>query len=295
MGSLGVLDVPGLIDSLATLNSVVRTFLALLVVGAVAVFGYFGYREYNKSDLELQSAQALLDQRNKELAERDDLIRQNSEKIDALNDQVATQQEQITQQLRQIEQLDTSLRLLKVTHRVAWLTVTEQEIDPDTNRLYTVIEFAEVDDQGNLLDQPREFRIDGDVVYLDNWVVKFDDEYVERSDLERSTSLVLFRRIFGENQRPVDGFSLDQVGSRPKVYGAGSNMSEFEQSIWRDFWNIANDQRRAQELGIRAAHGEAPSIKVQKGKSYKVLLRASDGLSITPDDSPPPSLRKPTT
>ena len=153
--------------------------------------------------------------------------------------------------------------------------------------------FVEVDDQGKALDDPKEFRIKGDIVYIDNWVVKFDDKYVEQADIDRSTSLVLFRRIFGEAQTPNDGFAVDTVGTRPKAYGRGKPMSEFEEKIWNDFWNIANDLGKARAMGIRAAHGEAPSIKLKKGKSYKIELRASDGLSITPDDGPAPVLGKP--
>jgi hypothetical protein len=70
-------------------------------------------------------------------------------------------------------------------------------------------------------------------------------------------------------------------------------MSDFEKKIWDEFWTIANDEAKANEMGIRAAHGEAPSMKLQKGKSYKVLLRASDGLSITPDSGQPPIPGKP--
>jgi hypothetical protein len=51
---------------------------------------------------------------------------------------------------------------------------------------------------------------------------------------------------------------------------------------------VLNDEQKARDLGIRAAHGQAVSIKAQKGKSYRVLLRASDGLSIVPDGELPP-------
>jgi len=53
--------------------------------------------------------------------------------------------------------------------------------------------------------------------------------------------------------------------------------------IWNDFWVIANDPKEAEQMGIRAAHGQAVSIKVQAGKSYRLMLRASDGLSIVPE------------
>ena len=65
------------------------------------------------------------------------------------------------------------------------------------------------------------------------------------------------------------------------MYGRGGEMSEFEKKIWGDFWEVANSETKQNELGIRAVHGEAPSIKVKKGKAYRVDLRASGGLSIT--------------
>lgn len=73
-------------------------------------------------------------------------------------------------------------------------------------------------------------------------------------------------------------------------------MSEFEQQIWSDFWNIANDRQKAAEIGIRAAHADAPSTKVQKGATYELELRSTGEFSIRrlesdpallPDDSDP--------
>ncbi len=47
----------------------------------------------------------------------------------------------------------------------------------------------------------------------------------------RSTSICLFRRLFGENQHPSEGFSLDPVGSQPVAYRSGGQPSEFEQRL----------------------------------------------------------------
>jgi len=284
---------PGIVDSLATINSFLRTGLAIVFVGLLGLGGWFGYQVYSEGDRalrerdeqlasvrgELTAKQALLDQQSREVEEQ-------IEQIEALTIDLRVKEEKI-------QKLDTSLRLLKVSHRVGWLTVLEQDTDPATNELYTVAQFVEVNEQGEPIGTPQQFRIAGDVVYIDNWVVKFDDEFIERAEIDRATSLVLFRRIFGEHQTPNDGLVIDAVGSRPQAYGTSGVTSEFEQKIWAEFWTIANDEARAKQLGIRAAHGEAPSMKLQKGKSYKVLLRASDGLSITPDSSPPPVVGKP--
>jgi hypothetical protein len=172
---------------------------------------------------------------------------------------------------------------LKIDHRVARLSVVDQQTDPDSGELYSVVTFQELDPNGEPIGEAKQFRIRGDMVYVDSWVVKFDDKYVEEADIDRATSLVFFRRIFGEFQEPSEGFALDAEGERPVAYARGGQMTDFEKKIWDDFWNVANDDARQAELGIRAAHGDAPSIKVRKGKAYRIDLRASGGLSIHDD------------
>ena len=120
-------------------------------------------------------------------------------------------EQQNAAQAVRIEHLETAMRLLKVDHRLAQISVIDQQLD-ENGQLYSDILFMELSENGQPIDQPREFRIRGDVVYIDYWVVKFDDAYVEQSDLDRSTSICLFRRIFGEFQEPQDGYVLDDVG-----------------------------------------------------------------------------------
>ena len=69
-------------------------------------------------------------------------------------------------------------------------------------------------------------------------------------------------------------------------------MSEFEQHIWDNFWTIDNDPVKAKELGIRAAHGNAASIRVQVGKKYQLKLRSIGEFRLRPmdDDAPQSSL-----
>ena len=63
-------------------------------------------------------------------------------------------------------------------------------------------------------------------------------------------------------------------------------MSEFEQELWPRFWDYANDVELAREKGVRAAHGEAPSIQLRTGKSYRIELRSSGGMSVVPEETP---------
>jgi hypothetical protein len=119
-------------------------------------------------------------------------------------------------------------------------------------------------------------------------VVKFEDKYVEAADLERGVTICLFNRIFGEFQKPNEGFSLDEPGRRPGPYARGGVMSDLEKKIWTDFWNIANSPQQAAEMGIRALHGDAVSIKVAKGKKYRITVRAAGGPEIEVDENGTP-------
>ena len=202
----------------------------------------------------------------------------------AKNQELTQLGEDLEAKRKEVQRLETALKLLKVEHRIGRIEVVSQEGSRQTEDLATQFSFVEVDRQGNPMDEPRRFSIAGDVVYLDAWVIKFTDDYVERGDLLRSTSVCMFRRIFGEAQRPVDGFELDPVGAQPTAYRTGE-PSEFEQELWSEFWSYANDPEKAKTKGVRAMHGEAPSIKLMPGKSYRVQLRASGGLSVVPEDA----------
>jgi hypothetical protein len=285
-------------ESIKTINSAVRTILATVVIGGVGFGSWFGYTTYRGNEIELSNAQAELKTKNNtietlngQLSEKDKLLTMKEEQLAEKDVELAEKDNEISalnvdieEKKVEIARLETSLHLLKVTHRLARLTVIDQITDEETGEIKTVVEFVEVNDDGQPIDVPRKFDIKGDVVYVDNWVVKFDDKYIEQADIDRSTSLCLFRRIFGEFQEPNEGYELDRRGTRPTAYARGGEMTPFERKIWDDFWNIANDPAKAKQLGIRAAHGEAVSIKVRKGKAYKVLLRSTGDLSLAPDE-----------
>jgi hypothetical protein len=282
-------NVSNVVETVTALNSAVRTLLGLAIVGGLAYAGWYGFSVYNEkgeATKQLAEAKSALTLAQHEITEKERSLAQKNVEIHEKTAQISDLNDKVEQQQLTILRLDTSLRFLKVDRRVARLKVLDQSLNED-DELISLVEFQELDGQGKPLDQPKQFPILGDTVYIDSWVVKFDDKYVEEADVDRATSLIFFRRIFGEFQEPHDGFPLDAVGERPTAYSQGVETSDFEQRIWRDFWNVANDEFKQAELGIRAAHGDAPSIKVKKGNSYRIQLRASDGLSITPEPTSP--------
>lgn len=248
-------------------NYLLRTLVYTAIVGLV---GYSGWR----LRLGMREFFAQKDQRIEQLAEQ---VADKEEQIKTLNTDLQSKRQQI-------EQLEAALSLLKIDHRVARLEVVEQGPDPaDATRQLTTVRFAELGPEGEALGDAQLFTLVGTKAYIEASVIKFEDRYVEQGDVLRGTSIVLFRRLFGEYQNPSDGFPLDTSGSRPAAYDRGSVMSPFERRLWADFWDYANDPQKARGAGVRATHDEAPSIELRLGKTYRIELRASDGLSIRPE------------
>ena len=51
---------PGVIESLSTINSLLRTGLAIVIVGLVGAGGWYGYRVYNAGGVALQEKEQQL-------------------------------------------------------------------------------------------------------------------------------------------------------------------------------------------------------------------------------------------
>ncbi|MDA7924510.1 hypothetical protein N9B60_03845, partial [Mariniblastus sp.] len=57
---------------------------------------------------------------------------------------------------------------------------------------------------------------------------------------------------------------------------------DFEKQIWADFWKVCNDPQLQDELGIRTSQGQTSYVKPIEGKTYRVNIRASGGMSLKP-------------
>lgn len=248
-------------EAVKTFNSTIRTLALAGLVGVVGTGAYIGYQHFTARERELLAKQV-------ELTE--------------VQAKLTSLEAELVAKAAHIEKLETAMHLLKTDQRLAKLNVVKVEKDDQEKVVESVLEFVELSPNGEPLSDPKQFTITGDVVYIDNWVVKFDDKFVEEADIQRGTSLVLFRRAFSEHQQPSEGFSLDEVGTRPQAYAHGGAISEFEKELWSQFWEIANNPIKANEMGIRAANGEAISIQVREGMSYNLQLRSSGGLSFQP-------------
>jgi hypothetical protein len=199
----------------------------------------------------------------------------------ALENQISEQKGTILKLEKEKQRLEAYLKILEHVDRRARVEVLRQARDPQGS-LQTTIRFTEVDDTGKPIDVSREFTLPGQEVYFDTLVIKFDDHFVESADPVKGGALMVFRRIFSSTMRPEDGFVIDKEGATPEVYAERHATSEFEKEIWKRFWDLANDEKLAKERGVRAIHGDAPSMRLEPDRVYEICLRSTGEIIITP-------------
>lgn len=271
-----------MIRLLNALTTLTRSAASVLAVVLGLALTWLGYQHYYAPDPVLERNKEELANLRSELESRSaDISRLEAEQGQLIEEMEAIRQEK--------ERLDLAVRLLKVDRRVAQIDDVRQWREASSDKLMTEFRFAELSPEGHPLQDPRTFTIEGDLVFVDYRLVKFHDRLVEQGDPLRSATIGLFHRLFGEFQKPSDGFVLDEEGNQPAVYASGRGMGPFEQGIWANFWTYALDPAQATEAGIRSAHGEAPSIRLAPGKRYRLILRSSGGLSFEVEDVPGPT------
>lgn len=258
------------VEGIKAVNSAVRTLLMLAGVGIVGYGGWLGYNQWVVPAGQAKEALARLEKAEQENQQ--------------LQKTVAEQQQRLAELQRLNEKLQTSLKLIKLDRRLAHIRVLRKGRDegPD-GRPWMDVEFTEYDRDGKPMGEPRPFRLAGDRLYVDCWLAKFEDRYIEDADLLRNATLCVFKGIWGDLDGPAGGQSLDMAADQPvPVAYNQSPVTEFERRIWYDFWTVANSVERQRELGIRAAHGQIDYILAEEGQTYLVELRASDGVTLRP-------------
>ena len=135
----------------------------------------------------------------------------------ALQRQIAERDAQIRALSERNQALEAAVRLLRHTERRARLVVLDQ--GPGTEgQVKTRVRFTELDSQGNAVGEPRELSLEGEEIYVDALVIKFEDSFVTAGDALKGKALLLFRRIFSDRRRPADGVRARALGP---VLGAG--------------------------------------------------------------------------
>jgi hypothetical protein len=195
----------------------------------------------------------------------------HSSEIDLLQEEVA-QLERREKQLKQI------VERLSAEQRLAEVDVIDQSTD-EVGRYWTTIRFIEFDRQDRPLPE-HVLQLPGTVIFFDALVVKFTEEMTALADPLRGKSIALFRRVYSENQAPIDGQLIDPVGAVPDVYRLTDQPSDFEIGLWADFWSYAIDPAKAKADHVRVAQGEAVYAPLAAGEKWTLTLENDGGLNL---------------
>jgi hypothetical protein len=194
----------------------------------------------------------------------------------------ARKAEEIRKLKEQNEQLESFVARLTTEKRVADVLVCGQRKTGSVIEETTLM-FVEYGGDGKQL-PPRFFTIKGNVAHIDALVIKFEQDFIKKADPLRGHSLVLFHRLYGDYQAPVDGYMIDMPGKPPEVYRIPTKSpaaSEFESQLWQDFWKLADDEAFRKEKGVKVAMGESPWTRFYPDKVYTLTLQADGGLSLS--------------
>jgi len=220
--------------------------------------------------------------------EQAEALRKEAETLRQRNEALAAEAARLEAERRELLRV---VERLNVEHRVAQIDVLQQHTDLGGNIVQTVLRLAEIGRDGKAL-PPRIVGVPSPIPHFDALVIKFDNEHVARGDALRGRSLALFRRVYGDNQAPEDGYWLSTPGEAPDVYRVAEQPTEFERRLWRDFWAYAQDPERARSEGVRVAQGESVYAPMRAGESWALTLDADGGLNLkkssgeTPTDAP---------
>ena len=255
----------------------IRTILITCLIALAGWWTYFLRSQFMSHELQLEARDEQIVDLNENILKHAAEIRTQRTTIEALENLLEAAKQKV-------KELEVSMWLLKVNHRLARVEVLDQEADNSAPpKVTTRIRFIELDEDGNPVDGGRELTIEGKTLYVEGLVIKFDDQHVESGDHLRGSSVAIFKRLYSENQAPTEGIPIDRPRMHPLPYRDDSLGDPYYEDLWEQFWDYANDPELAAEKGVRAIHGESPFIEMRQGQTYRIELRSSGGLSIRPE------------
>ncbi|MHC5165165.1 MAG: hypothetical protein ACYSOS_00475 [Planctomycetota bacterium] len=189
----------------------------------------------------------------------------------------------IDQLLSENKELRTAITNLSQEEKIGYAKILSQETRD--GELFTKILFVEADPADftkHIL--RKEYEIEGDVVHFDTLIVTFGSELV-MDGTERA--MYLWRRLYGEKQTPEQGFAIEVKGQPSPRYGQLCEKLSIDegQLFWDEIWQLSNNPKRLENLGIKAVYGNAVYRQLKPGLIYifKVSSTGAIHSEIIPD------------
>jgi len=236
-----------------------RLLVRLLPLAVLSIFGGLVWREYRSVQAEKRAEVEELQRRAEEERQRADAERARREVIERV--------------------------LARMTEErvLADVVVLDQATDV-SGSLWTTIRLHLKPHPGGD-DKPAiygPFTVQGDRVYFEALTLRFQDRFLEEADARRGRSLVLLTRVFGEKQRPEDGFPVEDASvAVPHYYRLEDpELVPFERELWSRFWWYANHREQAGRDGVEVAWGQAPFTRADPRVLYEIVVDRRGNLVI---------------
>ena len=187
------------------------------------------------------------------------------------------------QLLTENNQLKKAVSNLSREDQIGYAKVLSQQFKDGV--LLTTIKFVETErDDKTKTVLEKQYTIEGDIIHFDALIVKFPPEMVLDGS---SRALYLWRRIYGENMTPQQGFLIEQPGAEPGRYAdLLENLPiEDRKLFWSNIWELANDTEKLNQYGIEALYGNAIYSRLREGLIYVFKISPTGHLypEIIPD------------
>ncbi len=185
--------------------------------------------------------------------------------------------------LNENEELKTAITNLSQEDQIGYAKVLSQETRD--GQLFTRILFVEADPEDFTKQILRkEYEIQGDVIHFDTLIVTFGSELVMDG---KERAMYLWRRIYGEKQTPEQGFPIEAAGHPSPRYAQLCKKLSIEdgQLFWDEIWQLSNNPKRLEKLGIKAVYGNAVYRQLKPGLIYIFKVSGTGALypEIIPD------------
>ena len=184
--------------------------------------------------------------------------------------------------LNENEGLKTAIFNLSDERQIGYAKVLSQETRE--GKLYTKLLFVEVDPSDYTRQiLKKEYEVEGDVVHFDMLIVTFGNELVKDG---KERAMYLWRRIYGEKMTPEQGYPIEIAGQpSPRYAELCSTLSiEDKELFWNEIWQLSNNPKRLEKLGIKAVFGNAMYRQLKPGLIY--VFKISNTGTLNPEIIP---------
>ncbi len=172
----------------------------------------------------------------------------------------------IQELLAENKELKQAITNLSREDQIGYAKVIAQETRD--GQLFTTIRFVETarDDKLQKILE-KEYTVAGDIVHFDALIVKFGNKMVLDGKMR---ALYLWRRVYGEQMTPQEGFAIEDAGAEPQRYKDLLKLlpAEQRQMFWVNIWDLANDPEKLAQYDIEAIYGNAVYSRLREGLIY---------------------------